>query len=298
MGIALFAITFFVSNLLVLNFGTNLITKESPAIKVKATDTQEKIAPPAIADATETDFVPEIRDLPNFEDIQNPDFKTKLVDVIEHGGVYRKSEVIAKSGETWLGLFEQNGKLSLNRTKVNVRLDPSQEGPGDEDYVRLSFNQRSLPLFIVKNSKALMPGPVTPLYHRLSMKETDEGNLPIKSLTIGYKEKFRLNGEEYTLRVAPGITRDGTTANVLILETDKRSQVITYNTYYRDTNTKYDIIGDLLWIGDLDGDGKLDLYFSDFGYEKGGFGSNLFLSSAAEDGKLVKQVASFGTAGC
>ncbi len=37
MGIALFAITFFVSNLLVLNFGTNLITKESPAIKVMPT---------------------------------------------------------------------------------------------------------------------------------------------------------------------------------------------------------------------------------------------------------------------
>jgi len=117
-------------------------------------------------------------------------------------------------------------------------------------------------------------------------------------MTIGYSEKFWLKDEEYTLRVAPGMTRNGTEANVLILETGETNQIVTFNSHFEDKNTKYDTIGDLLWVGDLDGDGKLDFYFSDFGYEKGGFGSNLFLSSAAERGQLIKLVASFGIAGC
>ena len=50
-------------------------------------------------------------------------------------------------------------------------------------------------------------------------------------------------------------------------------------------------------MGDLDNDGKLDLYFDEFN-EKGYFGVSLYLSSEAEKGKLVKVVATFGTAGC
>jgi hypothetical protein len=52
----------------------------------------------------------------------------------------------------------------------------------------------------------------------------------------------------------------------------------------------------LLWAGDIDGDGKIDLYLS-----LGGFNleeRRLFLSSQAPPGQLVKGVAKFTITGC
>ena len=53
----------------------------------------------------------------------------------------------------------------------------------------------------------------------------------------------------------------------------------------------------LLWAGDIDRDGKLDLYFDQFN-EKGFFGVDLYLSSLAADGDLLGLAAGFGSAGC
>jgi hypothetical protein len=80
----------------------------------------------------------------------------------------------------------------------------------------------------------------------------------------------------------------------LVLESGKSSQIIHF-IYYHEFG---DWVGSLLWVGDLDRDGKLDLYMDFYGYEKGGYGSGLFLSSEAEKGELVKQVADFSASGC
>ena len=73
------------------------------------------------------------------------------------------------------------------------------------------------------------------------------------------------------------------------------SQVIK-QTYHVPSDER-DIVGSLLWAGDLDGDGKLDLYFDEFN-EKGFTATELHLSSLAKSGELVKLAASFGMAGC
>lgn len=53
----------------------------------------------------------------------------------------------------------------------------------------------------------------------------------------------------------------------------------------------------IYWAGDLDGDGKLDLYLDLANhYNVGQY--RLFLSSPAEKGKLVKEVANFRFVGC
>jgi hypothetical protein len=160
--------------------------------------------------------------------------------------------------------------------------------------VRLAFGRKQKPVFIFRGIDDAQPGRVTSLYHRPSADEIALRNLPIKAMEIGYREQFYLGGNTYLLRVALGELKDGTKANVLVMESNGISQIVTYNPHY----VSSDIIGDLLWVGDLDRDGKLDLYFDDYGYEKGSFGSNLYLSSQAEPGKLVKLAASFGTAGC
>jgi hypothetical protein len=53
----------------------------------------------------------------------------------------------------------------------------------------------------------------------------------------------------------------------------------------------------LLWAGDLDGDGKLDLLF-DLSTHSGAGARRLFLSSAARKGEAVREVAVLETTGC
>ena len=119
------------------------------------------------------EFVPEFRDLPNFEDIDyEKELKTKLVDVFQFEGVYRKSEVIAKSGETWLGLFEQNEKFALKQTKVTVLQERTSSYAGDENDARLKFDRREIPIFILKNAGSLKPGPIKSVYLRPSKRKS------------------------------------------------------------------------------------------------------------------------------
>jgi len=235
----------------------------------------------------EKNNAPEFFNLP--DEIEYPDSTNSLVDVFETGNLYRESEVVAKSGETWLGLFGTNEKSSLISAKVQVKKLRTVSYPGDENDVRLKFDRPGIPILAVRNIKNLKPGTVTTLYHRPSREEIDRRNLPIGEMKIGYSSDFYLKGSLYTLRVSTGLRNNGDKAVVLVLEHDKQSQVIFYN--------YGDIIGDLFWVGDLDNDGKLDLYF-DESNEKGYFGVGLYLSSQADPGKLVKQIASFGRAGC
>ena len=255
---------------------------------------QPEFVPPAqSAPIKNIDLTSEFRDLPNF--IEIPNFRVKLVDVFEYGNDFRRDEIPARSGEKWIGLFEHYGVASVRSVTVRIDALPARSGYGNgiDTALRLP-GQKGVPVFILKNIHLLKTGTVTSLYHRPSSDEITKRNLPIKSMALGYNEKFYLGDKVYDLRVAPGTTQNGREVNVLILELDGVRQILTYNLHY----DEYDNIGDLLWVGDLDGDGKLDLYFDDYGYEIGGFGSNLFLSSEAAEGQLVKQVASFTTAGC
>ncbi len=56
-------------------------------------------------------------------------------------------------------------------------------------------------------------------------------------------------------------------------------------------------LGNLYWVGDLDRDGKPDFFTNLYLNENGDY-LNLYLSSRAKKGKLVKKVAVFATSGC
>ncbi|MEP7214392.1 MAG: hypothetical protein ABI791_15045 [Acidobacteriota bacterium] len=246
---------------------------------------------------------PEFRELPDIDsfnsDIDNTDpIRNKLVDVLHYGNEYRKEESVAKTGENWLGLFESNGNFELRRQKVTLMLDHTSHDPDNGDWVHFKFGRASEPLFLVRKIDSLRPGLVETLYRRPATEQIANRQEEPASLTRGYEKEFRIGGNAYTLRVTSGVTRNGTDVNVLVLESGESKQVVSYNTYFKDATTNYDTVGDPLWIGDLDGDGRLDLYIEGFGYEKGGFSSNLYLSKGAEKGHLVKLVASFSTAGC
>ena len=78
-----------------------------------------------------------------------------------------------------------------------------------------------------------------------------------------------------------------------MLETGNIKQIVHF-VHFAEGN----YVGSLYWVGDLDRDGKLDLFMDFYGYEKGGYKSGLFLSSVAEKGNLVKKFEYFILGGC
>ena len=216
-----------------------------------------------------------------FFDWQEEDETKFRIKLLEAGEGFHGDEIKAKSGEVWLGLFKENDKYFLRSTKIKVRpgydavIDEAGEKTG-KDVVVKGKNQ---PLFLVKNAGMLKEGEIKTIF---SPQSSDDG----ESLQNGFVADYIFNGNNYTLRV------DGEeNSSKLILESENTKQVLFF----------VDAVGDsiwrLNWVGDLDGDGKLDVYadlpvFYNFSQRR------LFLSSQAENGKLVKQVAMFHTSGC
>lgn len=265
-----------------------------PAIVVKD-QTFEK--PNASAD----DFIAEFRDLPNFEDIKYIKPPGKLIELLDDG-IYRRSEVVAKNGESWMVLLDNGGELSFYQRKANVRKLNSVSWPGEERDARLFFDHSGKPIIALKNIKAIEKGPVTTVFHLKRWAEYEDGSPDFVEISDGFRREYTLGNETYILRTSYGLTNDGTKAAVLLLESGDKIQILKQIYYVRPDRERpltgeRNIFGSLLWVGDMDSDGKLDLYFDEFN-EKGFTYTELHLSSQATEGRLVGIAADFGMAGC
>lgn len=243
----------------------------------------------------EPKFEPKIFDLPDYSEADEiPKYKMKLMDIVETGNNFDKEEIEeAKSSEIWLGLFEKNDGFYLRDTKIKIRPE-HRKNYGRRDSLTIKLDRKGKPVFLLKNAGKLRKGKVKTLYRRPSYDEAERLGIELKPMKIGFAQKFKLGKRIYNLEVKAGLTKSNEKRSVLILKTGNKSQILYFNLYFE----AGDNIGSLLWVGDLDRDGKLDLYLDFYTFEKGGFDSGLFLSSEAEKGDLVKQVADFGTLGC
>lgn len=247
------------------------------------------------------EFVPEFLDLPNFEDIKYKEPTGRMIDILDDG-IFRRSEIVAKDGERWMVLTENGGELSFISRTAKVRQLRSVSWPGEERDAKLSFDHSGKPFFAIKNLNAVKKGPVTTLFHLKRWAEKEGGSSDFVEISDGFRREYTLGNETYILRTSYGLTSDGTKAAVLVLESGGKIQILKQIQYVTpDRKRPYEgernIIGSLLWVGDMDGDGELDLYFDEFN-EKGFTYTELHISSQAADGKLVGFAADFGMAGC
>ena len=235
-------------------------------------------------------FKPEIFGLKDFTEDRFPPEIFKFVDVINHGNNYRESEVIAKNGENWLGFFYDGDNSYLQETQVEI-VHKNEINRSDQKQVSIKFQKKN-PLFIIKDAKKLKEGNATTLFSAKTLEE-DESDYNFNKMDRGFLREYKLGDRIYTFQVKDALTKSGDEVLALVLTEGNVSQTITYGAYYDEY-----CLGYLLWVGDLDGDEKLDFYMEYENFEKGYFSSSLFLSSEAEKGELVKQVAGFGTSGC
>jgi len=115
-----------------------------------------------------------------------------------------------------------------------------------------------------------------------------------ESINRKYRREFDFNGKKYTLAVEDSTAEDGE----WLTEKSKKviSQGETRQTIYQ-TDRCSDCSWDLCWVGDLDKDGKLDFLFNLNGHYNSTC-HRLFLSSQAEKGEIVRDVAEMCQQGC
>lgn len=227
-------------------------------------------------------------------------FKIKLLTT---GEGFHGDEVEAKTGETWLGLFQENDKYFLRSTKLNIKRvydDIIDYKKNQTTGKTVSVKGKNQPLFLLKNSR-LSNGAVQSLFRGTTWREVienyKESELSFDEIMTTMKKdfvhNFEIKNKKFALKVIEAKNKNDEKILALITESEGTRQVL----HTMRESDEFLSIGDLIWAGDLDRDGKPDFYMTLFEHYNVG-NSVLFLSSEAENGKLVKKVAYFWTTGC
>jgi hypothetical protein len=199
-----------------------------------------------------------------------------------------------KNSDTWLGLYVTEGSSSLIESKVTVKplLDPQIKDRALGKII--GVDNPAKPVFLVKGAAMLKPGAVATIYQGGETKEHELVNTD--DLASRKPRRLKLGDQEYQLKVLERkvgphepVCSDCVALD-LALGCGEQTQILTGKEGFIAPTLTY--IWTLLWAGDVDGDGKLDLYVR-FGLKGLSANRELFLSSQAKPGQLVKSVVTF-----
>ncbi len=187
-------------------------------------------------------------------------------------GNYFQGEIDLESGESWQGLFQINTFFELRTVELHVEdaqslVDRGKEKTGKDVFVSEEIGNL---LFLVRSEEShFADGPVEPILFYTDKLAADT------SIVIEGQ------WEIYTLQEGLFLT-DG--------EVSQRLSDVYPNAYGEGVS--------VVWAGDLDGDGRIDIVLNDEPHYAFKYFYRLFLSSEAEDGLLVKEVAEFAAVSC
>ncbi len=200
---------------------------------------------------------------------------------------FHGDEVTAKPGEYWIAVTRtQKKKVPL---KIAIVHDPIND-EGKKKTGKSVSATGVKPIFLVKDIPNVSPGSCVTVLNT----ETELWKKPAVKLTLGTK-KYEV---ELKLRVGKKQSPEDTYTPAhctVFVKTGNSSDAIL------DKDCVADLQGleapRILWAGDLDADGKLDLLI-DGTTQTNVSTLMLYTSSAAVKGKLLKKVAEFTTTGC
>lgn len=212
-------------------------------------------------------------------------------DEILYTDLFHGDEVTAKSGEPFLALVCTGAGCVLQPVKVQVtpEFDPIVDAEDERTGKRVSAAGVDEHVYLLK-SKRLHPGVVT------TATPASTELLPVskpQTITLG-TSKYRLH---YRCGSAPD--PEGFVDCALVLEAQGVTQVLASFPALSDGGklNPLDIEQYVMFAGDLDHDGKLDLLANVSGHWNE-WRPALFLSSAAKEGELVARVAELVATGC
>ncbi len=221
--------------------------------------------------------------------------------LLETGLGFHGDEVKAKSGEKWLGLFQDGDKFVLKSTKLKIKRVhdgiTDDEETGNKTGKEVKVNEDSEPIFLLKNS-GLKSREVQTIFRGNRYEEMPEdSDLSydefLTSMYKGFFKEFKFSGKNYSLKVIEALNKDNEKIFALVLEGLGKRQVL----HSVDAIHNEGTLGTLYWIGDLDGDEKPDFYMTP-SVHYNVKNRVLFLSSKANKNNLLGKVAYFWTTGC
>lgn len=187
---------------------------------------------------------------------------TKMRTYVLETGVYDK--IVLDGGEVWLGVYPSGNQADVRECKLRVRRVPNEMDDGNTPATKVEATPNREPLFLLKGSPSVKPGKVRSLY-----TWTDE---------VPQTIHLNLGGKKYRLVTSEEEESDGRAVSRLRLKLDGKQMVL------GDCGIRDSIYP--AWAGDLDGDGRLDVYVR---IEHHNFAMEqiLFLSSADPTGKAL-----------
>ena len=213
------------------------------------------------------------------------------VSIVETGE-FHGDEVTARTGEKWLGLHISDHVSTLLNYRLTVQIVHDTVVDDDTDQQsgkRISIDLPLQPVFLVKGAMMLSDGPVSTVFEGGNSEKPLKSESPIKLKLAESSYELKVAGSEDTAKCSEeSLPRNAR----LILVSGESKQVL-----YSLEECGSDPSWYLIWAGDLDRDGKLDLYLN-VSQHYNISERKLFLSSQAGKGQLVKQVAEFVTSGC
>jgi len=183
-----------------------------------------------------------------------------------------------------LALYKRSDTFSLEKTHIDFKALSRTELSA---FFPIKFSESKNALFLLSDDGNLSPQPVRTLYLRPWNTSVSDDKLFFDGLRIGDQRSFSIGDNVYKLRVSTGPSSQAGSVAVLVLENQEQKQMIWYGTIF----DKEDEVGELNWVGDLDGDERLDILFRYFERNGGGSVDLLLLSSYAKQGNLVGPAA-------
>lgn len=214
-------------------------------------------------------------------------------------GYHNEYDVSAHSGENWLGLFRENNRYVLKRTKLKIRRvhqDCRGEGKSNKQGKDVGITGNGKPEFLIKDS-GLSEGKVKTFFRGNRWVEMPEGlgmsfDKYQTTLEKGFSQEYEFNGIWYSLKVIEVFSKkENYKTLALVLEGDGIRQIL-HTGFSENGGT-----GILYWAGDLDRDERPDFYI--------GFNPHmvisvglLYLSLESKANQLAKLAAIYETSGC
>lgn len=197
-------------------------------------------------------------------------------------GEFHGNEVSAKSGERWVGLFDEPSGASWRL--VTLRVTPFEDlddDPGEHTGRRVAIVEEGTPVLLLKAPELLATVRVQSLQIRN------------RALSNGDAVDLSLGSAPYRLEVRNPKTPTGEISDGSELRLVNGTAV---QTLYRLGDEVDGPDWSLIWAGDLDGDNKLDLFVNvsdHYNVEE----RILFLSTTAAAGRMVGEAGRRRTVG-
>jgi tetratricopeptide (TPR) repeat protein len=198
----------------------------------------------------------------------------------------------------WYGWYSKKTKTGMkNELKPIAKLFFASEGQGDFDYTLATKTDRTVigdtALYIIGVRKT-----VAQQFPLGAIKGVEVNETWISKEKTTYKFKNENWQLSILLKDKPVSDDDGYLDKAsLVFESNDKKQKQTIASYdSKNPNSMWFASAQIVWYGDLDGDGKMDLIISKD--EDGGSSLELYLSSAAGAGKYLKRVGVLYRGGC